>query len=110
MLEYAYQSRLYLCSARCTMPFSDMPELKTPPSCSYEAPLSNKDMIQLSQGEIYPDSPWLLSCSSTTPSSPSLHVFGVRLLSINLPMLAKLYNLCAVNLLVLLVVSLNNKS
>lgn len=58
-------------SSNCTMPFSDMPELKTPPSCSYEAPLSNKDMIQLSQGEIYPDSPWLLSCSSTTPSSPS---------------------------------------
>ncbi|TKY69494.1 transcription factor MYB39 [Spatholobus suberectus] len=47
-----------------------MPDLTTPPSCSYEAPLS-KDMVQFCQGESYPNSPWLLSCSSTTPSSPS---------------------------------------
>ncbi|CAJ1931781.1 unnamed protein product [Sphenostylis stenocarpa] len=57
-----------------SIPFSHMPELKTPPSCSYEAPLSNKDMVQFYQAESYPNSPWLLSCSSTTPSSPSSHV------------------------------------
>ncbi|KAK7407466.1 hypothetical protein VNO78_09416 [Psophocarpus tetragonolobus] len=55
-----------------SIPFSHMPELKTPPSCSYKAPSSsNKDMVKFSEGESYPNSPWLLSCSSTTPSSPS---------------------------------------
>ncbi|XP_020237170.1 transcription factor MYB53 [Cajanus cajan] len=54
-----------------SIPFSHMPKLTTPPSCSYEAPLS-KGMAQFYQGESYnPNSPWLLSCSSTTPSSPS---------------------------------------
>lgn len=54
-----------------SIPFSHMPELKTPPSCSYEAPLLSKDMVQFSQGDLsYPNSPWVLSCSSTTPSSP----------------------------------------
>ncbi|KAL2349087.1 hypothetical protein Fmac_003087 [Flemingia macrophylla] len=54
--------------------FSHMPNLTTPPSCSYEAPLS-KGMDQFCKGESYnPNSPWLLSCSSTTHSSPS-HVF-----------------------------------
>lgn len=57
-------------SSNGTMPFYHMPELKTHP-CSYEAPISNKDMVQFSRGESYPNSPWLLSCSSTIPSSPS---------------------------------------
>ncbi|XP_027362763.1 transcription factor MYB53-like [Abrus precatorius] len=58
-----------------SIPFSHMPSLETPPCCSYEAPLS-KEMFQapnesttaFCQGESYPNSPWLLSCSSTTPS------------------------------------------
>jgi len=58
--------------ANDSTPFSHMPELKTPPSSSVE--LSDKDMVQLHQGENYPNSLWLFSCSSTTPSSPSSHV------------------------------------
>lgn len=60
--------------ANDSTPFSHMPELKTPHSCSIEAPLSKKNMVQLHQGETYPKSPSLFSCSSTTPSSPSSHV------------------------------------
>ena len=56
--------------------FSHMPELKTfTPRCSDEAPLSDHDAVQVTEstiafcnGESSPDSPWLLSCSSTIPS------------------------------------------
>ncbi|KAK7275059.1 hypothetical protein RIF29_16166 [Crotalaria pallida] len=65
------------------IPFSHMPELKT-----YEQPLlssnNNKEMVHhathhhesiaLCNGESSPNSPWLLSCSSTTPSTPNSHV------------------------------------
>ncbi|KAL9325064.1 hypothetical protein ACSQ67_005709 [Phaseolus vulgaris] len=71
-------------SAMSSTPFSYMPELKTPPSCSVEAPLSNKNMVQLQQGESYPKSPWLFSCSSTIPSSPSSHVVPPVTLEVSL--------------------------
>ncbi|KAI4317277.1 hypothetical protein L6164_025160 [Bauhinia variegata] len=49
------------------IPFSHMPELKTP--CAYQPPLSNKETVQALESSC-PNSPWVISCSSTPSPSP----------------------------------------
>ncbi|KAI4345249.1 hypothetical protein L6164_012389 [Bauhinia variegata] len=58
------------------IPFSHMPELKSP--CAYQPLQSNKDTVQaqiesvalISQSESSPNSPWVVTCSSTPSPSP----------------------------------------
>ncbi|XP_061375315.1 transcription factor MYB92-like [Gastrolobium bilobum] len=64
-----------------SIPFSHMPDLKTTPlNDMVQTP---HESIAFYQGESSPNSPWLLSCSSTNTSSPSDVVPPVTDISLN---------------------------